>query len=82
MATTPTSELATFLSCERKEGYSYPDARRIARRIRRASDDVVVVYHCEICKLWHVGSDSEKPMRNAQKHRTHKRRGRGRQVRG
>lgn len=55
-----------FLSCARKEGYSFAVARRIAKRIRRANDgEIVAEYKCQFCGRWHVGSNSDELARKA-----------------
>ena len=69
-----------YIRCTRKEGFSYQKARRIARRIRRSSDEAVTEYHCRDCKLWHIGGETDREVRRSQKRRTKKRRGRGQLV--
>lgn len=58
-----------FIRCTRKEGHSFSKAKRIARRMRRTSDDVVVEYHCDHCKMWHVGSMERKKQVRQEKRR-------------
>ena len=44
-----------YVRCTRKEGFPYWKARRVAKRIRRATDEAVTEYYCHDCKWWHVG---------------------------
>jgi hypothetical protein len=45
-----------FLRCERKQGYSFERARKIAKRMRRQHDrSRVEEYFCRDCQHWHVG---------------------------
>jgi hypothetical protein len=69
-----------YISCTRKDGFSYAEARRIARQIRRSCDDPVSEYFCHDCKHWHVGTNVESPARSARKRRTRKRRGREQRI--
>lgn len=75
MATRSSEDLRVY--CTRKEGYSHSKARRVARRIRRSTDEVVSEYRCDECKRWHIGTDNQKRLRAAHIRRTKKRRGRG-----
>ena len=47
-------------SCARKDLFTTKaKAERVAKNIRRQSDDVVVAYHCKACHGWHVGGDHQ-----------------------
>jgi hypothetical protein len=53
------------ITCTRKDGHTFAQAKRIARRLRRKSDEPIAPYRCPVCKAWHVGEDNAHNLRKS-----------------
>jgi hypothetical protein len=59
------SEEDRVITCTRKDGYTFAQAKRIARKMRRRTDEAVLPYRCPVCKKWHVGEDNAHELKKA-----------------